>query len=79
VLATREAPAVVVAPFQYTQMVWGVLLGAALFGNRPDPVLFMGMALVVASGLYTLWRETVRQRPVTMGGSRGEVPARAVR
>ena len=78
VLATREAPAVVVAPFQYTQMLWGVLYGALLFGDRPAPVLFAGMALVVGSGLYTLWRETVRQRTVTLGG-RGEVPARTAR
>ena len=41
--------------------------------------LFMGMGLVVASGLYTLWRETARKGPVTVGGGRGEVPARAVR
>ena len=79
VMATREAPAVVVAPFQYTQMMWGVLFGALLFGDRPEPVLFVGMALVVASGLYTIWRETVRRRPVTVGGGRGEVPARAAR
>jgi drug/metabolite transporter (DMT)-like permease len=79
VLATREAPAVVVAPFQYSQMVWGVLFGALLFGDRPAPILFAGMALVVASGLYTIWRETARQRQVTLGGGRGEVPARAAR
>lgn len=79
VLATRDTPAVVVAPFQYTQMIWGVAFGVILFGNQPDPILFLGMALVVASGLFTLWRETVRRRPVTVGGSRGEVPARAVR
>ena len=79
VLATRETPAVVVAPFQYSQMIWGVLFGALLFGDLPAPVLFVGMALVVASGLYTIWRETVRQRPVTLGGGRGEVPARAAR
>jgi len=79
VLATREAPAVVVAPFQYTQMVWAILFGALLFGNRPEPVLFAGMALVVGSGLYTLWRETVRRRPITVGGGHGEVPARAAR
>lgn len=79
VFATREAAAVVVAPFQYTQMVWGVLFGLVLFGNRPEPMLFVGMSLVVASGLYTLWRETVRRRPVTIGGGRGEVPARAAR
>ncbi|MEK0082936.1 DMT family transporter [Benzoatithermus flavus] len=79
VLATREAPAVVVAPFQYTQMIWGILFGALLFGDRPAPVLFVGMALVVGSGLYTLWRETVRRKVVSLGSSRGEVPARAAR
>lgn len=79
VLATREAPAVVVAPFQYSQMIWGVLFGALLFGDRPAPVLFAGMSVVMASGLYTVWRETVNQRPVTVGGGRGEVVARAQR
>ena len=79
VLATREAAAVVVAPFQYSQMIWGVLFGALLFGDRPAPVLFVGMAVVMASGLYTVWRETVNRRPVTVGGGRGEVVARAQR
>ncbi len=79
VLATREAPAVVVAPFQYSQMIWGVLFGALLFGDRPAPILFAGMALVMASGLYTVWRETVRKRTVTLGSGRGEVVARAQR
>jgi drug/metabolite transporter (DMT)-like permease len=79
VLATREAPAVVVAPFQYTQMIWGILFGALLFGDRPVPVLFVGMALVVGSGLYTLWRETIRRNVASLGSSRGEVPARAAR
>jgi drug/metabolite transporter (DMT)-like permease len=79
VLATREAPAVVVAPFQYTQMVWGILFGAMLFGDRPVPVMYAGMALVVGSGLYTLWRETIRRKVASLGSGRGEVPARAAR
>jgi drug/metabolite transporter (DMT)-like permease len=79
VLATREAPAAVVAPFQYSQMLWAVLFGLLLFGDWPQPVLFVGLALVVGSGLYTLWRETVRRRPVTLTVGRGEVPARAAR
>lgn len=78
VLATRGAPAVVVAPFQYTQMIWAVLFGALLFGDRPTPMLFAGMALVVGSGLFTLWRETVRRSTVTIA-THGEVPARAAR
>jgi S-adenosylmethionine uptake transporter len=79
VLATREAPAVVVAPFQYSQMIWGMLFGAVLFGDQPVPVMFVGMALVMGSGLYTVWRETLRAKPVTLGGGRGEVAARAAR
>jgi S-adenosylmethionine uptake transporter len=79
VLATREAAAVVIAPFQYSQMIWGVLFGVMLFGDQPAPVLFVGMALVMASGLYTVWRETLKQRPVTLGGGRGEVVARGQR
>ena len=79
VFATREAPAVVVAPFQYTQMLWAVLFGAVLFGNQPTSNLLAGLAVVVASGLYTLWRETVLRRPVTVGATRAAVPARAAR
>ena len=80
VMATREAPAVVVAPFQYTQMLWAVAFGALLFGDRPDALAVLGMALVVASGLYTLWRETVRRsaghpgrRPRRGAGARGPI------
>jgi S-adenosylmethionine uptake transporter len=79
VLATREAPASLVAPFQYSQMLWAVLLGLLVFGDRPSPLLFAGMALVVGSGLYILWRERVRQGSVTLGAARGEVPARRAR
>lgn len=79
VLATREAAASLVAPFQYSQMLWAVLFGLLVFGDRPTPMLFLGMALVVAAGLYTLWRERVRRGTVTLGAARGEVPARAAR
>ena len=79
VLATREAPLTLVAPFQYTQMVWATVYGALLFGDRPTPVLLVGMAVVVGSGLYTLWRETVRRRPSLTMPTRGEVIARAAR
>jgi S-adenosylmethionine uptake transporter len=79
VLATRSSPAAVVAPFQYTQMIWAIVYGMLLFGDLPEPVMLVGMLLVVASGLYVLWRETVRRRVVTLGAARGEVPARAAR
>lgn len=79
VAATRSTPAAVVAPFQYSQLLWAVGYGIVIFGDMPEPAMYLGMALVIASGLYILWRETVRRRVVTLGAARGEVPARAVR
>ena len=80
VLATREAPAVVVAPFQYSQMIWGVLFGALLFGDRPAPdAVRWAWPWSWRAASTPIWRETVRQRTVTLGGGRGEVVARAQR
>lgn len=57
IAAFRMAPGPVVAPFQYTQMLWGVLYGALVFGDVPDPSLALGAGIVIASGLYVLRRE----------------------
>ncbi len=61
--AFRRAPAAVLAPFQYTQMIWGVLVGLLMFGERPDSAVVAGSVLVIGSGLYILYRET-RCRPI---------------
>jgi S-adenosylmethionine uptake transporter len=53
--AYRASPASVVAPFHYSQMLWALLLGALLFGDRPDPWLAIGASAVIASGLTLLW------------------------
>lgn len=79
VFATRDAPAVVVAPFQYSQMVWAVVFGLLVFGDTPTGNLFVGLAIVIAAGLFIVYRETVRAKPVTVGGGRAEVPARIAR
>jgi drug/metabolite transporter (DMT)-like permease len=63
VSAFRWAPAAVVAPFQYTQMLWGVLLGYLVWGDVPDRALLLGGGIVIASGLYILHRETLRRVP----------------
>ena len=62
VMAFRIAPPATVAPFQYTQMLWAVLYGFVFFGDLPDRYVIAGSALVVASGLYILWRGQVRRR-----------------
>lgn len=58
----RLAPSAVVAPFQYSQIVWGVMFGLWLFGDRPDQWVIAGSDVIIASGLFILWREIVRRR-----------------
>jgi drug/metabolite transporter (DMT)-like permease len=58
--AYRSAPVSIVAPFDYSAMLWAVLLGMAVFGDRPGWPVLSGAAVVIASGLYILHRESVR-------------------
>jgi len=53
----RLAPASVVAPFDYTSMLWALLLGFAVFGEVPGPLVFLGAAIIAAAGLFVIWRE----------------------
>ena len=63
ILAHRLAPATVLAPFIYSQLIWMVLLGWLVFDQLPDRWTFAGGAIVVSSGLYLLYRERVRHVP----------------
>jgi drug/metabolite transporter (DMT)-like permease len=58
--ATRAAPANRIAPAQYSQIVWAVILGALFFGELPDATAFAGIALVTLAGLFTFVREEKR-------------------
>jgi drug/metabolite transporter (DMT)-like permease len=58
------APPSAVVPFNYLSLVWATLLGFAIWGDVPTPHLIIGAVIVVASGLYILWRETVRHGEV---------------
>ena len=60
--AYRTAEAGLVAPFEYVGMPVAVLWGVAIFGTFPDLTAWAGIALICGSGLYTLWRETVRRK-----------------
>jgi len=53
----RYAPASVVAPLDYTMMIWAFILGYALFGEVPTIYVFAGGAIVAGSGLFVIWRE----------------------
>ncbi len=53
----RYAPVPVVVPFDYSQLLWAVLLGWWLFETRPPATTWAGAAVIIASGLYTVYRE----------------------
>jgi drug/metabolite transporter (DMT)-like permease len=56
--ALHLAPASAVAPFFYLSLVWASILGFAIWGDLPTLSLVLGSAVVVASGLFLLWRES---------------------
>ncbi|WP_417687171.1 DMT family transporter [Roseibium sp.] len=59
--AHRLAPAPVLAPFIYVQIVWMVSLGYLVFNDVPTATTILGASIVVASGLYILYREQLRK------------------
>lgn len=65
ILAHRHAPASVLAPFTYAQIVTMVAGGYLVFGDVPTLSTIVGAAVVIASGLYLLHRERVRRGDAT--------------
>jgi drug/metabolite transporter (DMT)-like permease len=57
VMVMRVGDISFVAPFRYTALIWAIFLGWLTFGTLPDPLTVMGAALVVSTGIFTLWRE----------------------
>jgi drug/metabolite transporter (DMT)-like permease len=57
--AFRRGEASLIAPLEYTALIWGVLLDVALWSVLPDGVTWIGAGIIVASGLYLLRREKV--------------------
>jgi drug/metabolite transporter (DMT)-like permease len=60
--AFRIAPASVVAPFDYTGLVWATLLGWLIWWELPDTYTCVGALVIVISGLYIAWREALQAR-----------------
>lgn len=58
------APASVVAPYQYTMIVWAVLFGYLMFGDVPHAMMLLGAAIIIAAGAYIFARERRRNRPI---------------
>ena len=58
----RYAPVAVVAPFDYTQLLWAVLLGWLLWDTHAPASTWAGAGVIIASGLYTIYRTPPRPR-----------------
>lgn len=62
--AFRLAPAAIVAPFEYTALIWATVLGWLVWGDIPGLWIYVGAAVIIASGIYIVVRET---RPAVRG------------
>ena len=56
--AYRQAKASVVAPFEYILLIFALFWGWTVFGEWPGPMVFVGAAVIIASGIYIVWRES---------------------
>lgn len=79
IAAYKHAEAAIVAPMQYSQIIWASIFGAALFGDTLDQTTMIGTGIIIASGLYIVFRESRGGRsdntPVLRTRSRGSTAA----
>ena len=68
--AFRLGPAAVISPFEYSALIWATLLGFLLWGELPDAITLVGAGIVISSGLYIIYRETVK-----VGWARPQLPS----
>lgn len=68
--AFRLAPAATISPFEYTALIWATLLGFLLWGELPDTYTLVGAVFVISSGLYIIYRETIK-----IGRARPRLPS----
>jgi drug/metabolite transporter (DMT)-like permease len=62
IIAFRDVDVSAVSPFRYTLIVWATIAGFMVFGDVPGPTQWAGIGLIVGSGIYTLYRESVTAR-----------------
>ncbi|WP_439500808.1 DMT family transporter [Aminobacter ciceronei] len=76
IMAMREGEISFIAPFRYTALIWALSLSVFVFGDIPDLAMIAGAAVIVASGLYSLYRERVvgKGRPAAESTSASMAP-----
>ncbi|MBT0957033.1 DMT family transporter [Alphaproteobacteria bacterium KMM 3653] len=66
-MATRIGDVSAVIPYRYTRLVFALVIGFFAFAERPDALTLLGAGIIVASGLYALWRENRAQARMRRG------------
>lgn len=61
--AYRSAEAALIAPFEYLALIYAAIFGWMFFDEWPDPLAWCGIALILLSGLFMVWREAVNAQP----------------
>ncbi|MFC7396661.1 DMT family transporter [Chelatococcus sp. GCM10030263] len=56
-MSYRHADTSIIAPFEYTTMIWACLIGWFLFAELPVPAVLFGSAIIIASGVFLMWRQ----------------------
>ncbi len=59
-IAMRTGEVSVITPFRYTRLIFALIIGITIFGERPDALTIMGSTIVIAGGIYTLLRSKSR-------------------
>lgn len=72
--AMKLAPVAVLAPFQYTLLLWGVVFGWMFFGDVPGWNVLAGAAIIVAAGLFIFYRERRLKSEATASEPAGNAP-----
>ena len=75
VLAMRSGEVSVVAPFRYVILLWAIVAQILVFATWPDALMLVGSAVLVVTGLYTLYRERkVVPEPAARPAAQAQIP-----
>ena len=76
IVAMRSGEIAFVAPFRYTSLLWAVMFGFFLFDERLNTPMIVGSALIIGSGLYSLYRERKvgQAKPISESTGEGMAP-----
>jgi drug/metabolite transporter (DMT)-like permease len=69
--AFKYAPASILAPFQYLEIVSAAAVGLIVFGDFPSPSKWLGISIIIGSGLFVFWRESRLKSTVAVDAASG--------